>query len=43
MAAHTPEQLRHGARLIGASVGGAGAALGVEPSRQPWRGERARG
>ncbi|QNA89590.1 aminotransferase class I/II-fold pyridoxal phosphate-dependent enzyme [Massilia sp. Dwa41.01b] len=38
MAAHTPEQLRHGARLIGASVGGAGAALGVEPSRQPWRG-----
>ena len=43
MAAHRPEQLRHGARLVGAAVNGAGAALGVEPARGPWRGERSRG
>ena len=43
MAAHRKEQLRHGARLVGAAVNGAGAALGVEPARGPGRGERSRG
>ena len=43
MAAHEGEQLRHGARLVGAAVNGAGAALGVEPERGPWRRERSRG
>lgn len=43
MAAHESEQLRHGARLVGAAVNGAGAALGVEPAHGPWRGERSRG
>lgn len=43
MAAHRPEQLRHGARLVGAAVNGAGAALGVEPARGPGRKERCRG
>ncbi|QOL48095.1 aminotransferase class I/II-fold pyridoxal phosphate-dependent enzyme [Massilia litorea] len=43
MAAHRPEQLRQGARMIGAAVSGAGAALGVEPARQPWPRERSRG
>jgi glycine C-acetyltransferase/8-amino-7-oxononanoate synthase len=43
MAAHRPAQLRRGARMIGAAVSGAGAALGVEPARQPWPRERARG
>ena len=42
MAAHEGEQLRHGARLVGAAVNGAGAALGVEPERGPWRRERSR-
>jgi glycine C-acetyltransferase/8-amino-7-oxononanoate synthase len=43
MAAHRPAQLRQGARMIGAAVSGAGVALGVEPARQPWPRERARG
>ncbi|MEW6022962.1 MAG: aminotransferase class I/II-fold pyridoxal phosphate-dependent enzyme [Pseudomonadota bacterium] len=43
MAEHRVEQLRHGAREVGAAVNGAGAALGVEPARGPWRGERSRG
>lgn len=43
MAAHEGEQLRHGARLVGAAVNGAGAVLGVEPERGPWRRERSRG
>ncbi|KQQ97618.1 8-amino-7-oxononanoate synthase [Massilia sp. Leaf139] len=43
MAAHRPAQLRQGARMIGAAVSGAGAALGVEPARQPSPRERARG
>jgi 7-keto-8-aminopelargonate synthetase-like enzyme len=43
MAAHRPAQLRQGARMIGAAVSGAGAALGVEPARQPWPRERSRG
>ena len=43
MAGHRPAQLRLGARMIGAAVSGAGAALGVEPARQPWPRERARG
>jgi len=42
MAAHEGEQLRHGARLVGAAVNGAGAALGVEPAHNPWRTERSR-
>lgn len=42
MAAHEGAQLRHGARLVGAAVNGAGAALGVEPAHNPWRGERSR-
>ena len=43
MAAHHAAQLRQGARMIGTAVSGAGAALGVEPARQPWPRERARG
>jgi len=43
MAEHRVEQLRHGARQVGAAVNGAGAALGVEPAHGPWRGERSRG
>jgi len=43
MAGHEAGQLRHGARLVGAAVNGAGAALGVEPERSPWRRERSRG
>jgi glycine C-acetyltransferase len=43
MAAHRPAQLRQGARMIGAAVSGAGAALGVEPARQPWPRERSCG
>jgi glycine C-acetyltransferase len=43
MAAHRPAQLRQGARMIGAAVSGAGAALGVEPARQPWPRERSGG
>jgi glycine C-acetyltransferase len=43
MAAHRPAQLRQGARMIGSAVSGAGVALGVEPARQPWPRERARG
>jgi glycine C-acetyltransferase/8-amino-7-oxononanoate synthase len=43
MAGHRPAQLRQGARMIGAAVSGARASLGVEPARQPWPRERARG
>jgi glycine C-acetyltransferase len=43
MAGHRPAQLRQGARMIGAAVSGAGAALGVEPARQPGPRERSRG
>lgn len=43
MARHRPVQLRQGARMIGAAVSQAGAALGVEPARQPSPRERARG
>jgi len=35
MAAHDADQLRRGARQVGAAVNGAGAALGVEPARGP--------
>lgn len=43
MAGHRPAQLREGARTIGAAVSGAGAALGIEPARQPWPRWRAHG
>ncbi|WP_374000877.1 aminotransferase class I/II-fold pyridoxal phosphate-dependent enzyme [Massilia sp. CFBP 13647] len=43
MSGHRPGQLRQGARMIGAAVSGAGAALGVEPARQPGPRERSRG
>lgn len=43
MAGHRPAQLRQGARMIGAAVSEAGAALGVEPARQPSLRERSRG
>ena len=43
MASHRPQQLRQGARLVGAAVNGAGAALGVDPARGPSRWERNRG
>ena len=36
-AAHTPQQLRDGARRIAAAVADAAAALGLETPRQPWR------
>ena len=43
MAGHRPAQLRQGARMIGTAVSEAGAALGVEPARQPSPRERSRG
>lgn len=43
MAGHRPAQLRQGARMIGTAVSEAGAALGVEPARQPSLRERSRG
>ena len=35
MAGHEAAQLRHGARLVGAAVAGAAAALGIEPACAP--------